>query len=141
MYHSITFTNRLLVRKNTWNDWFLIPTAKPVVALPGVTTNLVTIPGRDDPIDLSTYLTGKIVKTPRIGKFEFYVDNTRTGYDPEAIREDILSYLHGEKLKMVLEDEPKYYYEGRFTFDAWTPDAKFSKVTIGYQLNVARKLN
>lgn len=140
MYHSITFINRLLVRKNTWNDWFLIPTAKPVVALPGVTTNYVTIPGREDPIDLTTYLTGKVVKGQRSGSFDFYVDNSRSGYDPERIREDILSYLHGEKLKMILEDEPRYYYEGRFTFNNWTPDPNWSKVSIGYQLNPARKL-
>ena len=32
---------------------------------------------------------------------------------------DIMDYLHGQKLRAVLEDDPEYFYEGRFTVNVW----------------------
>ena len=136
MYHSITFGdyNASLGKftgKNTWDDWFLLPSTRPVVAQAGVSTNFVEIPGRKDgPIDLSEYLTGGVVYGQRSGSFEFYVDNDHEYW--ESIRYKISDYLHGKKLKMCLEDDPAYYYEGRFSLESWASEAVCSKVTINY---------
>ena len=40
MYHSITFGN-----KNTWNDWHLIPTSRPVFGLPSLKKKTLDIQG------------------------------------------------------------------------------------------------
>ena len=45
-----------------------------------------------------------------------------------------MNYLHGRKLRAVLEDEPGYYYEGRFAVNQWTSDKNYSKVTIDYDV-------
>lgn len=37
MYHSIT-----IGEKNTWDDWHLIPTSRPLVNPPSVNTHLIT---------------------------------------------------------------------------------------------------
>lgn len=139
MYHSITFGDGTLndrmefVGKNTWDDWHLIPSSRPVVAQAAVQTNFVNIPGRrDGPIDTSEYLTGGPVYGQRSGSFEFFVDNDHEYW--ETIRMRIASYLHGKHLKMVLEDDPGYYYEGRFTLSEFRSEANCSKVTIGYTL-------
>lgn len=137
MYHSITFGTGALdndgrfLGKNTWDDWHLIPSSRPVVAQSNVATTYVDIPGRrDGPIDMSEYLTGGVVYGQRSGSFEFYVDNDHEYW--ETIRMNIASYLHGKRMKMCLEDDPGFYYEGRFTLANFVSEATNSKVTINY---------
>ena len=140
MYHSITFGNGSLdnkgnfVGKNTWDDWHLIPSSRVSVAQAVPKITQVNIPGKEDgPIDTSTYLTGEIVYGPRSGSFDFLLDNDY-GYW-ETIRSSIVSYLHGKTMKMVLEDDPAYYYEGMFTIADWKREQWNGRVTINYALN------
>lgn len=142
MYHSITFGDGTLypvghpkqgqfAGANTWDDWHLIPSSRPTVVQAGVSTNFVDIPGRKDgPIDMSEYLTNGIVYTGRSGSFEFYVDNDHEYW--ETIRSKIVQYLHGKRMKMCLEDDPNYYYEGRFSLSEWKSGSWFSSVIINY---------
>lgn len=117
--------------KNTYDDWFLLPTSKPIVAQASVSTSFVDIPGRKDgPIDLSEYLTGGPVYGQRSGSFEFYIEPDHEYW--ETIRRDIAMFLHGRRMKMVLEDDPGYYYEGRFSLSQMTSEAITDKITITY---------
>lgn len=115
--HSITFGDGTVrdgkfVGVNTWKDWFLIPASRPDVANPGVKTNFVEIPGRDGTIDMSEYLTGKESFGDRSGSWNFLIDNGHLGW--ESIRLTITEFLHGKRMKCVLEDDPSWYFEGRF---------------------------
>lgn len=136
--HSITFGDGTVVLgvfqgKNTWRDWHLIPTSRPVVAQAGVSTNFVDIPGRKlGPIDMTEYLTGGLLFGARSGSFEFIVDNDHEYW--ENIRTKIVNYLHGKRMKMCLEDDPGYYYEGRFTINEWRSGENNSSITINYAL-------
>lgn len=125
MYHSIT-----IGEKNTWDDWHLIPLTRPLFNPPPVKTNYVEIPGGDGSLDLSTVLTGRPVYGDRTGSWSFYVEN---GFMPWfAVYSDIMVYLHGERLRAVLEDDPDYYYEGRFSVNSWKSDKERSTITIDY---------
>ena len=44
----------------------------------------------------------------------------------------IAAYLHGKSMKMCLEDDPNFYYEGRFSLGEWKSESWNSKVTINY---------
>ena len=46
MYHSITIGS-----KNTWDDWYLIPSSRPVVNPPKPKTKYIDIPGADGHLD------------------------------------------------------------------------------------------
>lgn len=72
--YTITFSN-LNGSKNTWSDWQLIPTSRPVAAPPEMNTHYVEIPGRNGVIDLSTFLTGEPTYKNRTGTWEFIVCN------------------------------------------------------------------
>ena len=72
--YSITFTNGN-GSKNTWTDWMLIPTSRPVANPPEMKTHYVDIPGRNGTIDLSTFLTGEPSYENRVGTWEFIVCN------------------------------------------------------------------
>lgn len=127
MYHSITLGD-----KNTWDNWHLIPKSRPLFNPPSVKTNYIEIPGGDGSLDLTTALTGRPVYKNRTGSWEFYVEN---GFkDWAVLYSEIMTYLHGQKLKAILEDDPGYYYEGRFAVNAWKSDSNWSIITIDYEV-------
>lgn len=133
-YHSITFGD-----KNTWTDWHLVPSTRPVVNPPKPKTQYVDIPGADGSIDLTDSLAGRPVFSDREGSFDFIVlnDYNIDNYDYNWIDvyTEILQYLHGRRMTMFLEDDPEYYYEGRFEVNNWTTDANNSTISINYVLN------
>lgn len=127
MYHSITFGE-----KNTWDDWRLAPAYRPAFKPPAQKVKTLDIPGGDGLIDLSEALTGYPVFQNRTGSFEFVVMND---FKPWHIAySDIMDYLHGQKLHAVLEDDPDYFYEGRFTVDEWKSEKDWSRIVINYDV-------
>ena len=122
---------------NTWEDWHLIPSSRPSIAPPTIITKYVDIPGFDGQLDLTDYLTGGPTYGPRTGSFNFIVVNGFENW--ETIRENIMSVLHGKRLKMRLMDDPNYYYEGRFTVGAWESGSNNSAISISYQLDPYKK--
>ncbi len=131
MYHSIIFGD-----KNTWADWYLFPSSRPVINPPEPKFKFVDIPGADSQLDLSTSLTGEIAYSDRTGSLEFIVDNGQLSeYSAETWSElysEIMEYLHGKLLRATLEDDPTFYYEGRFSVNQWKSDPHNSKITIDY---------
>jgi len=127
MYHSITFGD-----KNTWDDWHLVPSTRPLFNPPVQKVKTLDIPGGDGLIDLSTSLTGYPVYQNRTGSIEFLVMNGYKTWDNTY--SDVMNYLHGRTMKAILEDDPDYYYEGRFTVNSWKSEKNWSKITIDYSV-------
>ena len=134
MYHSIAFGN-----KNTWDDFYLVPSTKPIILPPEVKTKIVDIPGGDGVIDLTESLTGYPVFANREGSFTFIVANDYmsimdTNVPWEEVYQKLMNYIHGRKMKIVLEDDPKYYYEGRLTIADPKSYVAYAGVTVNYDL-------
>lgn len=127
MYHSVTFGEM-----NTWDDWRLVPTSRPLFNPPSQKVKTLEIPGGDGVIDLSQSLTGYPVFQNRTGSIEFVVINGFKRW--HMAYSDIMDYLHGQNMRAVLEDDPEYFYEGRFTVNAWKSDKDNSKITIDYDV-------
>lgn len=131
-YNEPLFTNGKLNGINTWRDWHLLPTSRPVFEPPKVKTNYIDLPGGDGIIDATDTLTSYPVYSNREGSNEFYVI---TGYGNWANRfSDIMDYLHGQKVRVILETDPSYYYEGRLSVNQWQSEKDHSKITIDYSL-------
>lgn len=120
---------------NTWDDWHLIPTSRPVFQQGDVKTIYVDIPGADGQIDLTEALSGYPTYKNREGSLEFIVangwrQNWATGFSQFA------NWLHGRVLRVILDDDPEYFYEGRFKLNEWKSnnDGTWSNVTIDYNL-------
>ena len=126
--HSVTFGD-----KNSWRDFHLVPTSRPVIPLPTFKERYVDIPWRIGAVDLGSLLTGGPTYGNRIGSIEFLVD-----LDPwpswVVAYSTILDYLHGQTMRMTLDDDPEFYYEGRFTVNQWQSGASFSTIVIDYNL-------
>lgn len=115
---------------NTWDDWHLIPASRPLFNPPGVRTNYIEIPGMDGILDATELLSGRPLYENRTGSNEFYVMN---GYGSWAGRySEIMNYLHGKKVKAILEDDPFYYYYGRMTVNQWKSEKDWSKIVLDY---------
>ena len=70
MYHSITIGD-----KNTWDDWHLIPSERPIFLPPDVKTSYIETHSADGSIDLSEDLSGRPLYSDRKGSWDFYVAN------------------------------------------------------------------
>lgn len=127
MYHSITFGS-----KNTWDDWRLVPVSRPLFNPPAQKVKTLEIPGGDGIIDLSQALTGYPVYQNRTGSIEFLAMND---FKPWQIAySDIMDYLHGQKMRAILEDDPEYFYEGRFSVNEWKSEKDWSRIVIDYDV-------
>ena len=128
MYHSIIFKNSSGLTRNTWDDWQLIPTAKPTFPMPEPQFKYVEVPGRDGSYDLSTYLSGTINYSDRQATFQFKAVDTADDWDMRC--NAIARFLHGQELKIYLEDDPFYYYQGRVTFSEKKSEGKFPSISF-----------
>lgn len=81
------------------------------IGLPAVKKVYVPIPGGDGSIDLTESLTNEINYSDRDGLFSF--DVMVTPSERATLMESFGSYVHGRKRKIILPDDPNYYYYGR----------------------------
>lgn len=132
MYHSVTIGD-----KNTWDDWHLIPSTRPTINPPKRVDNVITVPGSNTPLDMSGFLAGHPVYSNRTGNLVFEVVNDYR--DWTIAFKDIGNYLQDRYDRMILEDDPNYYYYGKFLLESWTPNKNWSEISIAYDLYPFRK--
>lgn len=139
--YSISFgdvvNNRFIESANTWTTWHLIPSSRPSVSFDDCNFKFIEIPGTDGMLNISSYLNGTIQRKNRTGSFAFMIANGFENH--ETIREKIARLLHGKRTKMVLADDPYYYYEGSFTVSAIQPGTANSSITLTYELDPDKK--
>ena len=133
MYNAQTGNTVFEVLANTWETWHLIPSSRPSIVNPEVVTKFVEIPGYDGALDLTEYLSGKATYGNRKGTLSFVVDNDHESW--ETIRQNIVNFFHGKRIKMRLEDNPEYYYVGRFKVGNWESGADHSSISFEYTLD------
>lgn len=134
-YHSINIGDI-----NTWDDWHLVPSSRPLVNPPSVKTHYVSVPGRSGSIDLTETNAGKATFANRTGSWEFFVINSGqiiydSSYDAWYERyTELMKYLDGSDYDVILDDDPAFYYHGRLTLDSWSSNPGNSTITISYNL-------
>ena len=102
--------------KHSYRDWGLVLKSRPVISPPTPKTKLIQVPGSDRVIDLTESLTGAV----------HYDERERWPITYSAI----LAALHGKRLKITLDDDANYYYEGRVTVGDLEADKKAATLTI-----------
>lgn len=130
--------------KHTFNDWGLLPKSRPVISPPTPKTLYVDIPGADGLLDLTQALTQDVKYENRTITFEYTVLDARNRWS--NIYSDILDYLHGQSMKIILDEDPTYYYMGRLHVNEWKSDKKTAVIVIEanvepYKMNVDSTLD
>lgn len=141
--------------RHTSLDWFMAPTERPSIDKASVKENYIDIPGINGGLDLTESLTGYPLYDYIEGSFEFNILNERKlpilnsigekvgekDISWEVLNRDIRSFLNGKRHFMMLEDDPGWYYEGRFTVDRYdASEASNSKIVISYKVYPYKKL-
>jgi hypothetical protein len=98
---------------------------------PELKTQIVDIPGSDGELDLSEALTGRPIYQNRKGSFHFVVLH---GKNYASAYSAVMQHIHGKQLRAVLDDDPLYYYEGRFTVNSWLSKEYASEIVIDYNV-------
>ena len=126
---------------NTLKDWYIVPLGRPVINPPMQKRQTIDIPGANGILDLSNSLTHYPVFENRTGQILFAVLNEKPGYDWLTVYTKMMKFLQGNPVKMFLEDDPKWFYEGQVWVDNWDSrnDGTWSEVTLGYDLQPYRR--
>ena len=108
---GINYNNYL----HSYRDFNLFPAGKPVFEPPKPKIMSVEIPGSNGELDFSEALTGYIVYENRHGVLPYEYVGNRVHWD--EVFHKLQKYIHGKKLKVVVDDDNYRYYEGRLTVD------------------------
>ena len=111
--HGVTFINEGDVEKHTFTDFGIYPKSKGMPDPPEVQTEYIDIPGMDGRLDATQALDGIVHYKDRDYEQDFLI------IDPEAdwhsIYSNMLNFMHGRKMRVVFDDDPLWYYEGRLS--------------------------
>lgn len=130
--HSITFDPDGK-NFNTWTTWRMAPKSRPFVASPPIKEEYVDVPGADGSLDYTDALAGKARYGRRTGQWDFIIENDFREWT--ELYSEIMMQLHGKKFdKIVLEDDPTYFYRGRLSVTGSFGNRDFSGVSIAYNL-------
>ena len=127
MYHSINISG-----KNTFTEWGLVPTSRPLINPPQVKTSYVDLPSSHGQLDYTEYLLQEVPYGQREGSWEFTL---RPRNNWANVYSTIMNYLHGRRHIVILEDNPLYQYVGRLSVNEWRSDQSRSFIVIDYNLD------
>lgn len=114
--------------KHTYRDWGLITKDRPDISPPSPKLKLIEVPGSDKIIDLTESLTGKVHYEMRTISFSFTVMAERDRWP--ALYSEILNYLHGKSIRIIMDDDPNYFYTGRVMVGNLEPDRKVATLRM-----------
>lgn len=153
--------------RNTWASWRLISATRPQIPPPAQKTYYQEVPYSNSKIDLSTLGLDDAVFENREGSFEFIIENSQnTGFlttkrrvndgnamtllsipdgkdtiwDWDTTYSTVMNYIQGETRKIVLEDDPAFYYIGRTEVEDISSEEHFTKLNIKYDVEPFKKM-
>ena len=111
---------------HSYRDFSLILSQK-TIGTPSPKTETIDIPGGDGVLDLTEFF-GETKYNNRNLSFEF------SSIVPQSEFMNQFSHiqyaLHGQKMRIVLDDAPEWYYIGRISVSEWKAEKAVGKLTI-----------
>ena len=114
--------------KHSFRDWGLYLNSRPRISPARAKTVYIDIPGGNGVIDLTESLYGEVVYENRTIECSFSIFNKKMEWT--SLFSEIQSYLQGQRLQIILDDDMNYYYEGRAEIDEWRSDKVTSTIVI-----------
>lgn len=113
--------------KHSYNDFGLILSSKSI-SLPKAKTKTVEIPGADGVLDLTECLTDDVKYQNRTLQFTFTVVDPLASW--AAVLSEVTNFLHGRKLRIYMDWDKNYYYEGRCSVNQFKSDKRTATIVI-----------
>lgn len=108
------------------DDLQLILTSK-VLGSPAVKENKIDIPGADSALDLTDFF-GEPKYDDATHKFEFSTMVPHKEFP--SLFSKVKNAIHGKRLKIILDDDPAFFYWGRCSVSAFTSEKNIGHITI-----------
>lgn len=112
---------------HSWTEWGLILSEKEIKS-PKPKTKEVDIAGGDGVLDYTEYFGGVKFENRQL-TFKFAKTNIVLD-EFLALFSTVQNALHGEKMKIVLDDDPDHYYIGRVTISEWKANKRVGEITV-----------
>lgn len=113
--------------KHSYNDFGLILSSKSI-SLPKAKTKTVEIPGADGVLDLTECLTDDVKYQNRTLQFTFTVVDPLASW--AAVLSEVTNFLHGRKLRIYMDWDKNYYYEGRCSVNQFKSDKRTATIVV-----------
>lgn len=120
---GVTFGN-----KHSYHHWGLMLKSRPVISPPTPKTKYIDVPGANGALDMTQSLTGHVQYENRKITFEFVLMADRDTWS--AIYSDLLDYLHGRTLDIIMDEDPMFYYTGRVVVNKWSISHRTPTITM-----------
>ena len=111
---------------HSYRDFSLILSQKTIGA-PSPKTETIDIPGGDGVLDLTEFF-GETKYNNRNLSFEFSSIVPQSDFMNQFSH--IQDALHGQKMQIILDDAPEWYYTGRISVSEWKVEKAVGKLTI-----------
>lgn len=108
----------------SYDDLHLILASKEIGS-PKEKKNTIPIEGADGELDLTEFF-GSVKYDNRTLKFSF----SSVAYPFAGHYSMVLNALHGQKVHVVLDEDPDWYYVGRLSVSPYTSDKNIGKIDI-----------
>jgi len=118
----------LFGNKHSYNDWGLLLKERPKVSPPTVKAVYIDVPGANGSLDLTEEMSQDVKYEDREIECKFEVLEQRRKW--HEIYSNIQDYVHGQNMKIILDEDPTYYYEGRCRVDNWESSKVTSTIVI-----------
>lgn len=118
----------LFGEKHSYRDWGLFLADRPTISEPEPKTMYIDIPASNGSIDLTESLTGEVNFYDRKITMNFLMVDKRSNWaETTSI---IADYLHGQRMKIWMDEDLAYYYEGRLQINSLKSDKVKQTVVI-----------
>lgn len=113
--------------KHSYKDFGLILSSK-TISLPRAKTKTVEVPGADGVIDLTECLTDDIKYKNRSLSFTFTVIDPMASWS--AVLSELTNYLHGRRMRIYMDWDRNYYYEGRCNVNQFKSNKRTASIVV-----------
>ena len=113
--------------KHSYDDLDLILSSKEV-GLPEPKTETVDVPGADGSLDLTGALTDEIKYENRTLTFTFTLLDALDRWADKL--QEVKEYLHGQKMRVIMDDDAAFYYYGRCKINSYTSSQTLGTLVI-----------
>lgn len=119
--------------KNSWSDFSLFATSRPIILPAKPSTNYVEVPGMSGSLDYTEVLRDKVVKGYNTGTWDFQLWNDNV--DWTILYSVLLGYFDGDEFEVYLKDDPNNHYKGHIRInDFKSPSPGMPTVQLTYDL-------
>lgn len=140
--HSINIQNVATgEERNTLLHWHMYPATELNMAPPEPKFIYEDTPGVDGSLDVTEDTADRVLYNDRAGEWEFYITNKPLDVPNmddtvswAEMQSDLSNFLHGQRVKITLADDPNYYYLGRLHIQDFDPNKYYQHLIISYNV-------